>query len=375
MIFLIVYPFLIYPLVLKFLQLFISKKINKDPSYQPDVTFLLPAYNEEDNIIECIRSIEELDYPRDKIKIIVGSDGSTDKTNTLVDNYIKNKEFIRFIKSKRVGKNKLLNKMIDLVDTETVYFLDVDMRVKKNALNVIMQYLGDNEIGFVLTPLKVISHDNLAGESESGYQKFENFLRKNESKISSNIASLGNSCIKTELIDKIPDDLVCDDFYFLLNVLEKKKRSVVVENLFTDEVRGKTLGNEFNRRVRIVSCSVSSLWTKRSLFKPSYGFIPFFLFSHKVVRWLSLVFLFIAMISSLFLDPSGTKNWILLAEYMFIVITYSAFVFQQTDVKLPLIGLPLFYVIISSSFILGIFRFFSQKQNAIWTTTGLAQKN
>lgn len=372
LIFLLVYPFLVYPIILFLLTLITKSKAIINSSEKKSFSFIISAYNEEKNIENCVNSILSLNYQMDKIEIIIGSDGSKDKTNTILEKLSEKHSIVKFEKFPRSGKNKVLNNLIKKAENELLYFLDADMTLEKDQLNKISAEFGDIEVGGVVTALRSRTQNKNTGSiGENLYQAFESLIRKWESDIRTTTSSLGGGCFRKSTVDSIPNDTYCDDLFFVLNTALKKKRVIYLNDVKTTEGRKKSLTREFNRRIRIVSCGMAAIFGMKGVLKPKAGLLAFFIWSHKVVRWFSMFYIFLLFIFTFLLPTGEFKEWMLLIDYLIVVSIYSAYVFEKTDVKFPLLKLPLFYFIMISSFTVGFFRYLSNKQNSIWTEEGL----
>jgi len=86
-VFLLFYVYFGYPLLLSAIALLRKKTTKAQDSFEPTVSLIIAAYNEEAVIGEKIENSLKLDYPRDKLEIIVFSDASTDRTDEIVKNY------------------------------------------------------------------------------------------------------------------------------------------------------------------------------------------------------------------------------------------------------------------------------------------------
>lgn len=373
MIVLIVYPFIIYPIILKVLASIFNNSVTKNYDFKGDVTVLIAAYNEESTIENCIKSIYNSNYPKEKIKVLVGSDGSSDKTHEIIERLMASYDTLNYYIYERSGKNFVLNKLVKNVDTEFLYVLDADCRLNQNTLKELMANFAVPEVSAVFSPVSIVNNQNIdtGQQGEKIYQQFEKYIRYTESKISSTVNSLNSCLIKTKHVKNIPNNLVCDDFYYVLNVIKENKRILFDTDTFITEVREKSTNDEFNRRIRLVSGGLSTIAMMKKLFLPKYGFIPFFLFSHKLSKWLSPFYLIVLFIATLFLPSSSFREFLLISQYFLYASSLIAFLLEKTNFKLFFFKIPLFYVSMNISFLFGWFRFFSGKQNAIWDRAGL----
>ncbi|MBI4155527.1 glycosyltransferase family 2 protein [Candidatus Woesearchaeota archaeon] len=158
----IVYFAALYYNVFWLLTLLEKKEINKKHwKILPSISVLIPAYNEEDSIKETIKSVLNLDYPKDKLKIIVINDGSTDNTKEIVENLIKQNSNLILINQKNGGKANALNNALKQIDSEFIATLDADSFVIKDTLKNLLPYFCDKEIAAVLPSMKIKDPKNV----------------------------------------------------------------------------------------------------------------------------------------------------------------------------------------------------------------------
>lgn len=370
--FLVIYPFAIYPILLFLLSIIKSKKVSRDLDFKPELTFLISAYNEEENIENCIKSILNSNYPSDKIKIFVGSDGSSDKTNSILKTLKTQYSNLDYLVFNRIGKNNVLSELIKKTSTEYIYFLDADMEIPENTISNIVSYMADSSVGATFCNISM-THDTkeTGGLGEKLYQKFEKFLRLNESKIFSTVNSFGACLVRRELIkDGYPDDKVLDDNYTILKVSSKGKRVIFDGDNIIYEKRPKVLSDEFQRRIRMIAAGLSTfLYFKEYLFFTK-GVLSFFLYSHKIIRIFSPIYLILILIFSLLLEHTQFGKNALLIQFLFYSSVFAGYAFDLLKAKIRIFKIPLFYFVMNVSFIFGILRFISGKQNSIWGRKG-----
>ncbi|MDQ1265392.1 MAG: hypothetical protein QG635_542, partial [Bacteroidota bacterium] len=124
------YTFALYPVLLCLLSKIINKPVAASLDYLPELSLIMAAYNEESTIKDAIDSIFQSDYPAGKIKVFVGSDGSTDHTNEILKSLKAKYPDLNYFEFERTGKNMLLNKIAKHIDSEIICFMDADCRVK-----------------------------------------------------------------------------------------------------------------------------------------------------------------------------------------------------------------------------------------------------
>jgi len=365
LIILFLYPLVIYPIILLLLP---TKKHNKRTENIKFVSILIAAYNEEEHIEECISSILDSEKGDIEIEIIVGSDGSDDKTVEKVNN-IKN-EIVKVYDFDRGGKNATINKLVEKANYDTILFLDADFRLKKKSIVNIIDEYSQLDVGVVILPIEMQSEDNASTEGESVYQKYESFIRKRESKISSCVNTLGGYIISKDTFDYISSDNYCDDLHSILTSIKKGRRVYFSEKNSILEVRESNFFEDFRRRRRLVGGGLSTVFAFGELLTFKYGWNSFFLWSHKVMRWFSSVFLLAAFVLSLTMLNSlfGLITAYIIA--VLIIIAFLGLLLEKGKMKNPL-KIPLFFVSMNIGFIIGILQYMKGNQNAIWSREGL----
>lgn len=356
---------MIYPIILLLLP---TKKHNKRTENIKFVSVLIAAYNEEEHIEDCLKSILDSDKGDIEIEILVGSDGSDDRTVELANNL--GSEFVKVFDFGRGGKNATINKLVEKASYDTILFLDADFRLKKESLvNIVAEY-SELDVGVIILPIEMQNEDNASAEGESVYQKYESYIRKQESKISSCVNTLGGYIISKDTFENISSDNFCDDLHSILTSIKKGRRVYFSEKNSIFEVRESNFFEDFRRRKRLVGGGLSTIFAFRELLTFKYGWNSFFLWSHKVMRWFSSVFLLASFVLSLIMLNSLFGLITAYVITILIVIAFLGLLLEKGNMKNPL-KIPLFFVSMNIGFIIGILQYLKGNQNAIWSRKGL----
>ena len=308
---LIFYYHLGYPFILKVLSGRKKSKINaRRQAFQPvqqslpSVTILVTAHNQERSIVDKIRNLSILDYPQNKLKIIIVNDGSTDRTYEFALATLNEEECQHFsIKvvnyECNVGRVDVLNGIINGIATDIVALSDVTAIISIDALLVAVKHFNDPEIGVVNGSYQVLS-------SASGGKKS---LRERHSKVradEANVGSMIGSCgafylIRTHLYQSLPADTINDDFVIPMQAVQKGYRSV-----YDSETHALGFGSEDSNQKRIRDHRVSEgklqqIFRLRSLLLPRYKGTAFTFASSGVLNVLMPYLLIIAFLGSLLL--------------------------------------------------------------------------
>jgi cellulose synthase/poly-beta-1,6-N-acetylglucosamine synthase-like glycosyltransferase len=256
---------------------------------EPTVSVIISVYNEEAVISEKVFNTLNLDYPPKLLEVIVGSDGSTDRTNEIVSG-IDASQVVFYTFPERQGKTICLNKLVSLAKGEILIFTDANSFLPDSVLREIVRNFSDQKIGLVTGWTKYIS---LSGEeSNIGlYSHFEKVIKVFESAVSSCVGADGAIfAIRKSLYLNLRDDDL-NDFITPFDVIRQQQRVVLDPNVFCVEEESNEAKNTFSRQVRITTRTLWAIRRNMDLLNPlKYGPFSFFIFSHKVMRFLAPLF-------------------------------------------------------------------------------------
>ena len=360
------YPLIIYPIILSVLP---RTKIKQRNETITSLSIIIAAYNEEEHIVDCIESILQSDIAGLNIEILVGSDGSDDRTVE----YLKalNNDSVRVFDLPRRGKNQTLNQLVKESKNENLLFIDADFRLKENSIKNLLENFGKLDVGIIICPIEMRAKGGKdSKEGESIYQKYESYIRRNESEIASCVNSLGSYIIKKDIFESIPSDKYCDDLHSILTSIKKGKRVFFDENNKIYEVRKSNFFEDYSRRTRLVGGGLSTIFAFNDLLSFGNGWSAFFLWSHKILRWFSSVFLFLAYITSLFMLDTYFGLITAYTISALLIISGIGYLLEKAEMPNPL-KLPVFFVFMNIGFIKGIMHYLYGNQNAKWSRKGL----
>lgn len=371
LILLILYPFAIYPVILFFLSKLFKNEAKRKVGLRKKISIIISCYNEENLIEDCIKSIFQSDYPLEDIEVIVGSDGSTDRTTEIVRGLANQYSQIKLFELTRSGKNKVLNELCKKATGEILFFLDADVRLSKDTISLMIENYEDKNVGAVLAYVMNINTEediNAGHLTEDFYQRFEKYIRKKESIIFSTFNAMGQFySVSKSLYEPIPNEFVCDDFTPILNVALKRKRNIFEDRAIVYEVRKKSLSGEFARRVRMASCGMSSVWNARKLFSFKTPLAALFLFSHKVSRWFATpLFILILALSIAFYSISIVALFSLFLILLTVLIIIIGWICEKNNFNCIIFRFAYIFYNLNIGMLCGFFKFILRKENSKW---------
>lgn len=286
---LLVYAYIGYPAILWILSRLRpeTEASRADDDALPTVSISVPAYNEEAQIEELIRSLLALDYPRDKVQVLIISDASSDRTDEIVRQYEdQGVELLRM--PERGGKNRAENAAAEHLRGEIVVNTDASIRIRREALRDLVAAFQDPGVGVASgRDVSVDAGQTEANVGEAGYVGYEMTIRDMETRVNGIIGSSGCFyAIRPELHRlPLPENL-SRDFSSALHAQEHGFRAVSVSSATCLVPRGTSLRKEYRRKVRTITRGMQTLWYKRHLLNPfRHGYFAWMLWSHKIVRW------------------------------------------------------------------------------------------
>lgn len=372
-IFMILYPVIIYPLLVCLLGLIWPRPV-KHSSWLPSVTVLIPAHNEAKDIASTIRNKLEQDYPRDRLEIIVISDGSTDRTEEIVREFsAQNVRLIR--REQREGKAAALNEGVRYAKGEILVFSDANSLFSPDTVRRLIENFADSEIGYVTGQLVYkIQSIGTAGSGCSKYMKYENTLRTLETRIGSIIGVNGGvDAIRRNLYWDIPGQLITD-FVLPLHVISSKHRVVYDDRARSAEVANSELGSEFRMRVRVALRALRGITYMRRLCNPfKYPLAAFSLISHKMIRYCGFFFLTIVFLTNLVLVSNPGYAALFIAQVTAYVLALVGWRKGLPNAVHRLTSLPSYFLATNAAFAVAAFKFLQGETMSTWQPRGGAQ--
>ena len=367
--FLILHTYVFYPLFM--ILIYRNSNHNQLLFYSddelPSIAILIAAHNEEKVIEKKILSVFNTNYPSSKLKVFIGSDASTDRTDEILSNLTNTYSNIEFIKFKgRVGKISIINHLQSLCDEPVLILSDANVIFKQNTIFELVKYFKDSNVGLVSANIiKESSNNDGISYQEKKYLNFENKIKASESYAFNFIMGAEGGCyaIRNNLFSKVPSNFIVDDFFITMQVLERKNYALLNNLAICIEDVTSDISSEYRRKVRISSGNFQNLFFfKHLLF--DFSSICFAFWSHKVLRWLTPFFIFICLFSSVFLIPYHKFFiWISCIQLLLLLFPLFNYFFKFNNVFLKFIA---HFYLMNFALFEGFIKFIKGIKSSIW---------
>lgn len=341
------------------------------PADLPDVTLIVAAFNEESFIVEKIKNSLALDYPADKLQLILITDGSTDATPQLVAGF----DRIHLLhQPERKGKVAAMHRAMSYVKTPIVIFSDANTLLNPESIRNIARHYSDERTGGVAGEKKIMAtgNDKIAGIGEGLYWKYESLLKRLDSDLYTVVGAAGELfSIRTALYEPVGEDTLLDDFVISLKVCRRGYRVQYEPNAYALEMPSSSLQEERKRKIRISAGAFQSMAMLKGLLNVfKYPMLSFQYISHRVLRWtlcpllLPILFFLNAIIA--IEDPSVFFRLLFAAQIAFYAAATAGWLLANRNIKSKLLYVPYYFFFINVSLYQGFFRYRKGRQTVLW---------
>lgn len=405
--YLLIHTYVLYPVYLKILIFFLKDNREQKKDYfdtsdrRPLRTVLLiAAYNEEKVIEEKLMNSISLDIssrmladmtrsPQNNIfKVIVVSDGSTDKTNSIVEKFAEQYSFVELLPFERSGKSGAINKALCRIDADIIIFSDANTMYKPDAIDRILEKFSNERVGCVCGRLIYRNPGNvLSGTGESFYWKYETKLKILESSLGYIAGANGAIyAIRKELFEQMPVGTINDDFLISMRIVQKGFMSTYVEDAIAFEDVAPTIKGEFRRHIRDGAGHFLAIMHLCKLLNVFKGRASFIFWSHRILRWFAPHVLIILLFLNLYivfekrnlfamftnLEQQVSQFFFistLIFQLLFYLFACLGFLYRNKKSVPFIVYIPFYFCNLNLALLIGFFKAIFSMQKATWKST------
>lgn len=368
---LVVYAYVGFP-VLLMLRGILARPVRKSPA-TPSMTLVIIAHNEQDVIADKLQNALAQNYPREKLEVLVGSDGSDDRTNEIVLGF--QDQGVRLVACQRQGKIGTLNETVSHAQGDILVFSDANSMYHEDSLQAIAACFSDAHVGGVAGDQVYTTDKGNAGSfGERLFWNFDRLLKTMQSRSGSVTSSTGAiHAVRRELFEPVPSG-VCDDFLISTRVVAQGYRLVFEPAAIAYEEVASSDKAEFRRKSRIIARGIRGLWVMKTLLNPFvYGFYSFQIASHKLLRWSVIFLLPVILLLNVACVGQGVIYQVLLGlQLAFYTLALIGILLRNTPIfrnKLAkIMAVPYFFCMANFSALSGWYQFIAGRRVDIWNS-------
>lgn len=340
--------------------------------YEPEVTLIVATYNEELFIEKKVQNTFELEYPKNKLKLIFVADGSNDRTAELIAQY---PQIQLLYKPEREGKVAAINRAMKYVTTPIVIFCDANTLLNKECIREIVKHYQDEKVGGVAGEKKIVDQSddqNAAGAGEGIYWKYESTLKSLDAKFYSVVGAAGELfSIRTELFEETNPGILLDDFIISMRICQRGYKVMYEPDAYAMEAPSMTMKDEQKRKIRISAGAFQSVIILKELLNIfRYGRLSLLYISHRVFRWIFcpvlLPTIFITNALLLMFEAGQLYTVLFLLQSIFYLLAIVGWLFALRNLKIKVLYVPYYFVFMNAALYAGFFRFLGNKQTVLW---------
>ncbi len=365
---LLVYVFVGYPLVVRAWSRLRRKGLRR-ARITPAVTLVVVARNEARTIGRRVRNLLHLDYPADRLEILIGSDGSTDGTAAAARAAGHGRVRVVEFREHR-GKAAVLNDLASVARGEILVFGDARQRFATTALRSLVAPFADPQVGAASGELVLIDRPSptTVGRGVGFYWRYEKFIRRCESDVNSTIGVTGAIyALRCRLFEPIPPDTILDDVLIPMHAVRHGFRVVFEPDAIAYDRPAAAAGEEFRRKVRTIAGNFQLLARERWMLDPFRNRLWFQTVSHKALRLALPVLLGALLASNLALLAQPLYVLALLGQSGFYGVAAAGRWLDLRGIRLPGLAVPRVVCLMNWATLIGFARFLRGADTVGWT--------
>lgn len=359
-----------------FYPLWMSRQSKKYKDFQgapetwPQLDLLIAAYNEEEVIARKIETCLNTNYPADKVRIVIGSDRSSDQTDAIVKSFAEKDARVQLVRfEERTGKPQIINHLVANSDAEILVLSDADTFFEPEMLEALVRPFKEKKVGGVQA--RFISEANPGNDvatQELGYNDRELMIKKGQSVKGAVIGAYG-ACyaLKRELYKPVPKGFLVDDFYLFMKVLEQGFHTVYAESAACKlEVSGESK-TEFKRKARIGLGNFQNVFALKAFWNPFKNTAATYYWSHKMLRWLTpFLLILIAISNCLLAGSSGLYNFLFAGQILVYALWPLDSLLKELGIQIRVLRYLGHFLRMNLALLLGFVRFLKGNASGTW---------
>lgn len=338
--------------------------------FEPFVTMIIAAWNEEAFIKQKIENTLALDYPAEKLQLVVVSDGSTDRTPEIARSF---SQVTVLHQPARNGKTAAMNRAVEVAAGEVVVFSDANALLNSAALRNITRHFANPHVGCVAGEKRIVQQAAMeAAEAGEGlYWRYESALKKLDSELATTVGAAGELfALRTALYRPMPANTILDDFMLSLTTVLEGYKIAYEPNAYAMEHASANTSEEMKRKIRISAGGLQSIVRLAPLANPfRFGVVSWQYLSHRVFRWTAAPLalgLLLPLGAWLAFTQGGFYALAGLAQLAFYFAAVAGYLLERKQLRFKALFVPWYFTMMNAAVWLGLARFVRGKQSVRW---------
>lgn len=354
------------------------KALNTDTVFAPDVTLIVPAYNELSCLPDKVANSFAQQYPAGRIHFLFVTEGSTDGSSDFLKATYGPKVAI-LGGTERLGKVAAMNRAMQQVHTPIAIFTDANTILNSQAVERLVSHFRDPKVGAVAGEKRILTNDSesAAGSGEGLYWKYESFLKRLDAELHTIVGAAGELfAVRTALYEPVETDTILDDFIISLRIAGQGYRVAYEPEAYAMERPSYSILDEQKRKIRIAAGGFQSIVRLNYLLNPfRYGWLTFEYVSHRVMRWavaplcLPLILFANGWLAVRELSNGSTGyGWTVLfgLQCLFYVAAWAGYRLEKKNLRWKLLFVPFYFTFMNVCALAGLARYLKGNQSGTW---------
>lgn len=335
----------------------------------PTVSVVIAAYNEAPIIGARIENLLALDYPPDRLELLLVTDGCTDGTEHVVLSLAQRDPRVRLLfRGVRSGKVNAMNAAIPQAKGEIIVGSDANCFFRPDCLRRLVRHFGDPRVALVAGEKHIHQGAGTVSLGEGLYWRYESWLKTLDSKVSTTLGATGEVfALRKALFEPMPSDAIIEDFMLSMGLVQQGYRVVYEPGAIATEDASASFADEFKRKVRIVAGGWQAVVRMWPLLLPTRGLIWFQYVSHRVLRWVVVpVLLPVALVANVVLAMHGRYQGLLALQVGLYAAALCGYLLQRKGIRWKVFYVPFYFAFLNVAALFGAFRYLTGRQPVTW---------
>lgn len=334
----------------------------------PSVAVLVAAHNEERHIAGRVRNLLASAYPANRLRIYIGSDGSTDRTEEEVRSLLGERVLWYGFPGRR-GKPSVLNDLAASATEEILVFTDANTVFGTETIGQLARHFAQPNIGCVSGELRLVAETG-SENPDHLYWRYERLLKYFEARLGALLGANGGVyAVRRALFRSVPGNTIVDDFWISMALINDGHQCVYDPEAGATETVPARIRDEFQRRVRIGIGNYQALKQFAPLLNPMRGYLSLSFFSHKCLRWFVPHFMVAALAANIALASQPLYGILLVLQLAFYALALIGYWLGRGGNTPHALRVPTFFVGMNLALLIGFWRYLTGRFAGTWART------